>query len=121
MTNSNHPPHYSNPADPATRDQRSLLIEVRDLRTRFHIAEGTVHAVNGISFKLHERETLAVVGESGCGKSVSMMSIMGLIAIPRARSPAAKRFSAAKTCSSSPKKRWNNCAAARSRWFSRTR
>ncbi|MCC7128888.1 MAG: ABC transporter ATP-binding protein [Anaerolineae bacterium] len=82
MTNSNHPPHYSNPADPATRDQRSLLIEVRDLRTRFHIAEGTVHAVNGISFKLHERETLAVVGESGCGKSVSMMSIMGLIAIP---------------------------------------
>lgn len=61
---------------------RNLLIEVRDLRTRFHIAEGTVYAVNGISFKLHECETLAVVGESGCGKSVSMMSLLGLIPIP---------------------------------------
>lgn len=61
---------------------RNLLIEVKDLRTRFHIAEGTVHAVNGISFKLSECETLAVVGESGCGKSVSMMSLMGLIPIP---------------------------------------
>jgi oligopeptide transport system ATP-binding protein len=59
-----------------------LLLEVNDLRTRFHTAEGTVYAVNGISFKLHEGETLAVVGESGCGKSVSMMSLLGLIPIP---------------------------------------
>jgi oligopeptide transport system ATP-binding protein len=59
-----------------------LLLEVNDLRTRFHTAEGTVFAVNGISYKLHEGETLAVVGESGCGKSVSMMSILGLIPIP---------------------------------------
>jgi oligopeptide transport system ATP-binding protein len=60
----------------------NLLLEVRDLRTRFHTAEGTVYAVNGISYDLHEGETLAVVGESGCGKSVSMMSILGLIPIP---------------------------------------
>jgi oligopeptide transport system ATP-binding protein len=60
----------------------TLLLEVQDLRTRFHIAEGTVHAVNGISFTLNECETLAVVGESGCGKSVTMMSILRLIAIP---------------------------------------
>lgn len=71
-----------NAANPASRRQQKPLIEVRDLRTRFHIAEGTVHAVNGISFKLNECETLAVVGESGCGKSVSMMSIMRLIAMP---------------------------------------
>jgi oligopeptide transport system ATP-binding protein len=58
------------------------LLEVSDLRTRFHTPEGTVYAVNGISYTLHEGETLAVVGESGCGKSVSMMSILGLIPIP---------------------------------------
>lgn len=58
------------------------ILEVKDLCTRFHIAEGTVHAVNGISFSLNQGETIAVVGESGCGKSVTMMSIMRLIPIP---------------------------------------
>jgi oligopeptide/dipeptide ABC transporter ATP-binding protein len=58
------------------------LLEVKDLRTRFHTTEGTVHAVNGISFTINEGQTLAVVGESGCGKSVSMLSILGLIPIP---------------------------------------
>jgi oligopeptide transport system ATP-binding protein len=60
----------------------NLLLDVQDLSTRFHIAEGTVHAVNGVSFKLNECETLAVVGESGCGKSVTMMSVMRLIPVP---------------------------------------
>ena len=58
------------------------ILEVKNLRTRFHIAEGTVHAVNGISFHLDHGETVGVVGESGCGKSVTMMSIMRLIPIP---------------------------------------
>ena len=58
------------------------ILKVTDLRTRFHTPEGTVHAVNGISYTLHEGETLAVVGESGCGKSVSVLSILGLIPIP---------------------------------------
>ncbi len=61
---------------------RPALLEVNDLKTRFHTAEGTIYAVNGISFTLGEGETLAVVGESGCGKSVSVLSIMGLIPIP---------------------------------------
>jgi oligopeptide transport system ATP-binding protein len=60
----------------------ATLLEVNNLETRFLTPEGTVYAVNGISFKLDEGETLAVVGESGCGKSVSMMSILGLIPIP---------------------------------------
>ena len=60
----------------------TTLLEVNDLRTCFHTPEGTVYAVNGISFHLDEGETLAVVGESGCGKSVTMMSILGLIAKP---------------------------------------
>jgi len=58
------------------------LLEVTDLTTRFHTPEGTVYAVNGISFQLREGETLAVVGESGCGKSVSMLSILKLIPTP---------------------------------------
>ena len=59
-----------------------ILLDVSDLRTRFHIPEGTVYAVNGISYQVSEGETLAVVGESGCGKSVSMLSILGLIPVP---------------------------------------
>jgi len=60
----------------------SRLLEVKDLRTRFKIPEGTVHAVNGVTFHLDQGETLAVVGESGCGKSVTMLSVMRLIPIP---------------------------------------
>jgi oligopeptide transport system ATP-binding protein len=58
------------------------LLDVSNLTTRFHTAEGTVFAVNGISFSIAEGETVAVVGESGCGKSVSMMSVLRLIPIP---------------------------------------
>jgi oligopeptide transport system ATP-binding protein len=60
----------------------STLLDVKDLQTRFHTPEGTVYAVNGISFHVDEGETLAVVGESGCGKSVSMLSVLQLIATP---------------------------------------
>ena len=62
--------------------EHNTLLKVNDLRTRFHTAEGTVYAVNGVSFELKEGETLAVVGESGCGKSVTMMSLLGLIPMP---------------------------------------
>jgi oligopeptide transport system ATP-binding protein len=60
----------------------SVLLDVRDLRTRFHTADGTVRAVNGVSFSLEEGETLAIVGESGCGKTVTALSIVGLIPRP---------------------------------------
>ena len=58
------------------------ILSVKRLQTRFRTAEGTVFAVNDVSFDLNESETLAIVGESGCGKSVSMLSILGLIPIP---------------------------------------
>jgi len=61
---------------------KPVLLEVSDLRTRFHTPEGTIFAVNGISFRLYEGETVAIVGESGCGKSVSMMSLLKLIPVP---------------------------------------
>jgi oligopeptide/dipeptide ABC transporter ATP-binding protein len=58
------------------------ILEVNDLITRFYSVDGTVHALNGVSFALEEGETLAVVGESGSGKSVTMMSLLGLIPQP---------------------------------------
>ncbi len=59
-----------------------VMMEVKDLVTRFYTQEGTVYAVNGVSYKLFEGETLGVVGESGSGKSVHVLSIMGLIPSP---------------------------------------
>jgi oligopeptide transport system ATP-binding protein len=58
------------------------LLDVKDLKVRFKVKGGYVHAVNGVSLSLAESEALGVVGESGCGKSVSMMSVMRLIDIP---------------------------------------
>jgi oligopeptide transport system ATP-binding protein len=58
------------------------LLEVRDLAVRFHTLDGIVHAVNGISYTLERGEMLGIVGESGCGKSVSVLSLMGLIPQP---------------------------------------
>ncbi len=58
------------------------ILEVNNLKTEFKTKDGIVHAVNGVSFSLDERETLGVVGESGCGKSVSIMSMLRLIDCP---------------------------------------
>jgi len=60
----------------------TALIEVNGLKTRFFTQDGVVHAVNGISYHVDEGETLAIVGESGCGKSVSVLSVMRLIPTP---------------------------------------
>ncbi len=60
----------------------TAVLTVKDLVTRFYTREGTVHAVNGVGFHLDEGESLGVVGESGCGKSVSMLSILRLIPEP---------------------------------------
>jgi oligopeptide/dipeptide ABC transporter ATP-binding protein len=60
------------------------LLEVKDLKTHFFTREGVVQAVDGISFSLEKGKTLGLVGESGCGKSVTALSIMGLIPKPPA-------------------------------------
>jgi len=61
------------------------LLEVNDLKTHFFTREGVVQAVDGISFSVEKGKTLGIVGESGCGKSVTALSIMGLIPKPPAK------------------------------------
>jgi oligopeptide/dipeptide ABC transporter ATP-binding protein len=61
------------------------LLDVDDLRTHFFTREGVVHAVDGVSFAVERGKTLGIVGESGCGKSVTALSIMGLIPRPPAK------------------------------------
>lgn len=61
---------------------RPTVLTVEDLVTRFNTPEGIVYAVNGVSFDIKEGETLGVVGESGCGKSVTMLSLLQLIPRP---------------------------------------
>jgi oligopeptide/dipeptide ABC transporter ATP-binding protein len=61
------------------------LLEVKDLKTHFFTREGVVKAVDGITFSLEAGQALGIVGESGCGKSVTALSIMGLIPKPPAR------------------------------------
>ena len=59
------------------------LVEFKDVHTYFYTEAGTVKAVNGVSYKIKEGETVGVVGESGCGKSVTALSLMRLIAGPQ--------------------------------------
>ena len=61
------------------------LLEVNDLQTYFYMREGVVQAVDGVSFQVEMGKTLGIVGESGCGKSVTALSIMGLIPKPPAK------------------------------------
>ena len=64
------------PTDP------DVLLDVRGLRTYFHVMDGTVRAVDGVDFSLKRGQTLGIVGESGCGKSVTALTIMQLLDIP---------------------------------------
>ncbi len=70
------------PVPLASGQDAEPLLEVRDLATHFHTEGGTVRAVDGVSYRINRQQTFALVGESGCGKSVSALSIMRLIPMP---------------------------------------
>jgi len=67
-----------------------FILDVQGLETTFKTPDGIIYAVNGVTFGLGEGETLGVVGESGCGKSVTMLSVLGLIASPPGQVTAGK-------------------------------
>ena len=72
----------SKPVDPAPTETRPVVLAVDDLEVVFHTRSGTVRAVDGVTYDLLQGETLAIVGESGCGKSVSSLSVLRLIPNP---------------------------------------
>ncbi|MGH7038437.1 MAG: ATP-binding cassette domain-containing protein, partial [Stellaceae bacterium] len=70
---------------PLPQTRSAPLLEVADLRTWFFTRDGVVRAVDGVSFTVLPGEVLAIVGESGCGKSVTALSILRLVAWPPGR------------------------------------
>ncbi len=68
-----------------TDSSNNLLLDVRDLQTYFYLYEGVVKAVDGVSFQIRQGQTLGVIGESGCGKSVTAQSIMRIAPSPPAK------------------------------------
>ena len=88
MTTTDTKPHRSHKTDgPVYTPQDGLLLEVEDLYVEFHTPDGVAKAINGVNFDLHEGETLAILGESGSGKSVTAQAIMGILDMPPAKIP----------------------------------
>ncbi|WP_436787538.1 ABC transporter ATP-binding protein [Yinghuangia sp. YIM S10712] len=71
--------------EPVLIESDAALLEVDDLHVEFHTRDGIAKAVNGVSFQVHAGETLAVLGESGSGKSVTAQAVMGILDTPPAR------------------------------------
>jgi len=86
--------------------QATAALEVEDLRTEFRIAGTWRQAVRGVSFSLARDETLALVGESGCGKSVTALSIMGLVQPPLGRVAGGRILLDGQDVAGLPEKQW---------------
>ena len=99
-------------AGPSTRaGTGGALLEVEGLRTLFKTDGGEFAAVDGVSFSVAAGRTLAIVGESGCGKSVSALSIMGWCQTRLGVSPAARFASRAASCWACPNASCKTCVA----------
>ncbi|MGW1254004.1 ABC transporter ATP-binding protein [Streptomyces sp. NPDC002513] len=75
------------PAARRSGDEGAPLLEVRDLHVEFHTRDGVAKAVNGVNYSVSAGETLAVLGESGSGKSVTAQAVMGILDMPPAKIP----------------------------------
>ena len=97
------------------------LLEIRGLKTHFDTDDGMVRAVDGVDLTIDRGETLGVVGESGCGKTVTAMSVLKLIDMPPGRFVAGRSSGRAATWSRSAPTRCAASAARKSPWCSRSR
>ncbi len=98
------------------------LLEVRGLTTAFETARGEITAVEDVNFSLDAGEILGIVGESGCGKSVTALTIMGLLPSPPARVAAGEvRFDGQVLTATVRCQRCNGFADLASPWCSRSR
>ncbi|MHA2397480.1 MAG: ABC transporter ATP-binding protein [Promethearchaeota archaeon] len=75
-------PQEERPVEASTNLNHHVILDVNDLTTYFYTEEGVVRAVEGVSFQIYEGETLGLVGETGCGKSVTALSILRLVRPP---------------------------------------
>ena len=90
-------------------DQTDLQVD--GLRTEFRVGGAWHAAVDNVSFSLDRRETLALVGEFGCGKSVTALSVMGLVPHPAGRIAAGGSRWRGRTWLVCPNRRWKSCVA----------
>ncbi|MGI9628795.1 MAG: ABC transporter ATP-binding protein [Longimicrobiales bacterium] len=88
-------------------EARQPVLEVEDLVTRFHTDEGTVYAVDGISYSLYPGESLAIVGESGSGKTVGALSLLDLVPAPNGRIEGGRIVLDGKELTALPKSEWS--------------
>ena len=91
------------------------LLEIRSLSTYFYTDEGVVKAVENVSFDIYPGEVLGIVGESGCGKSVTSLSILKLIPDPPGKIVHGEILLKEKIWSGSKKKRWRRSEGTRFR------
>jgi peptide/nickel transport system ATP-binding protein len=78
--------------NPATAAATEPLLDIRGLKTHFRTDDGMIHAVDGVDIRVHRGETVGIVGESGCGKTVTAMTVLKLIAMPPGKIVAGEIF-----------------------------
>jgi oligopeptide transport system ATP-binding protein len=85
-------PHGTLPVSPTPANGAGVLLAISGLQVKFKTEQGIVYAVNGVSFDVRAGETLGIIGESGSGKTVSMLAVMGLISTPPGMVSGSVRF-----------------------------
>ena len=97
------------------------LLEIKGLKTHFKTDDGWLHAVDGVDISIERGQTVSVVGESGCGKTVTAMTVLKLLPMPPGKSSPARCCGRARTWSRRAPRRCAASAPRRSRSSSRSR
>jgi ABC-type dipeptide/oligopeptide/nickel transport system ATPase component len=119
-----HPILMTSPAHTAARpavQAKVSLLEIRGLKTHFKTDDGWLHAVDGVDLTIERGETVSVVGESGCGKTVTAMTVLKLLPMPPGRIVAGQVLWQGRTSSPRAPRRCGGSAPRKSRSSSRSR